>query len=103
MKKKLTAMQLGEGLEQGQSDLERLKNMSDDDIDCSDIPALDDDFFKNAKIVTPPAKEQLTIRLDNDMLEWFKNQGKGYQTRINSVLRAYYNAHQSENQSSPKP
>jgi uncharacterized protein (DUF4415 family) len=41
--------------------------------------------------VEPPlAKEQVTLRLDRDMLEWFRAKGRGYQTRINTVLRAYY-------------
>ncbi|HEV1286150.1 MAG TPA: BrnA antitoxin family protein [Bryobacteraceae bacterium] len=62
--------------------------MTDADIDYSDIPELDDDFFKNAKIVDwPPAKAQLTIRLDADVLAWLKSGGRGYQTRINRILR----------------
>jgi uncharacterized protein (DUF4415 family) len=43
-----------------------------------------------------PTKAQLTLRLDSDVLEWFKQQGRGYQTRINALLRAYMEAHQSE-------
>ncbi len=46
-------------------------------------------FWKKAKIVMPQAKETMTIRLDADVLEWFRKQGKGYQTRINAVLRSY--------------
>jgi uncharacterized protein (DUF4415 family) len=62
--------------------------MTDSDIDYSDIPELDDAFFKNAKIVNwPPAKAQLTIRLDADVLAWLKSNGRGYQTRINRILR----------------
>ncbi len=101
MKKKITTMQLGEGLEEGKTDWERLKNMRDEDIDCSDIPELDANFWKNAKLVMPPHKQQLTIRLDSDILGWLKGQGQGYQTRINSILRSYYEAHQI-NESSPK-
>ncbi|MCA9944155.1 MAG: BrnA antitoxin family protein, partial [Anaerolineales bacterium] len=39
-------------------------------------------------------KQQLTIRLDNDVLEWFRAQGRGYQTKINALLRAYMEAHE---------
>ena len=75
------------------SDLKRLDAMSDANIDYSDIPALDAAFFRNARVVVPPGKKQLTVRLDADVLEWLKNQGKGYHSRINAILRAYYEAH----------
>lgn len=51
--------------------------MRDEDIDYSDIPELDEAFWKNAKLVVPPGKKQLTVRLDTDVLEWLKGQGKG--------------------------
>jgi uncharacterized protein (DUF4415 family) len=89
-------MKLGEGLEKSQSDLKRLDAMRDEDIDYSDIPELDENFFKNAKVVVSPGKKQLTLRLDADVLEWMKAQGKGYQSRINAVLRAYYEAHRHD-------
>ncbi len=73
--------------------MEELATRPDSEIDYSDIAELDDAFWLKAKIVTPEdRKTQLTIRLDADMLEWFKSQGKGYQTRINAVLRSYYEA-----------
>ena len=56
-------------------------------IDYSDIPRLDKTFFKKATMAWPPAKKQLTIRLDEDVLDWLKRHGKGYQTRINRILR----------------
>jgi uncharacterized protein (DUF4415 family) len=62
--------------------------MKDSDIDYSDIPALDKSFFKRATEAWPPAKQQLTIRLDADVLTWLKAYGRGYQTRINRILRA---------------
>jgi len=74
------------------SDLKRIDAMQDEDIDYSDIPEIDADFFRNATVVTPPTKKQLTLRLDDDVLMWLKNQGKGYQSRINAILRAYYEA-----------
>ena len=56
-------------------------------IDYSDIPELDEEFFKTAVQVWPPVKIQLTIRLDADVLHWLKSNGRGYQTRINRILR----------------
>jgi len=70
------------------SDLARLDRMKDSDIDYSDIPPLGDEFFKQATVAWPPAKHQLTIRLDADVLYWLKSNGRGYQTRINRILRA---------------
>ncbi len=66
----------------------RLATMSDKDIDFSDIPELDEAFFQEAKW-RPPVKQAITIRLDVDVLEWFRSQGPGYQTRINRLLRRY--------------
>jgi uncharacterized protein (DUF4415 family) len=70
------------------SDLARLNRMRDSDIDYSDIPPLGNEFFKKATVPWPPAKRQLTIRLDADVLDWLRANGKGYQTRINHILRA---------------
>ena len=47
-------------------------------------------------MVVPPRKQQLTIRLDADVLAWLKSHGRGYQSRINAVLRAYYEAHRND-------
>lgn len=76
------------------TDWERLNAMSDEDIDTSDIPELDDNFFQQAELHLP-VKKPVTIRLDADVLEWFKGQGQGYQTRINNLLRKYMEAHQN--------
>ena len=56
-KEKITTMALGEGLDQCETDWERLRNMKDEDIDCSDIPPLDAEWFATAKIVKPPGAE----------------------------------------------
>lgn len=74
------------------TDWERVDAMSDADIDTSDIPPLDEDFWKNAELRMPQRKVPITIRLDPDVLAWFKGLGKGYQTRINAVLRTYMEA-----------
>ena len=66
--------------------------MEDRDIDYSDIPSLDDSFFERQTVTVPPPKEQLTVRFDRDIVAWFREQGRGYQTRMNAVLRAYVEA-----------
>ncbi len=75
------------------TDWERLRAMKDREIDYSDIPALDHRFFENATLRLPKPKSIVTMRLDPEILKWFKKQGKGYQTRINAVLRMYVEAH----------
>jgi uncharacterized protein (DUF4415 family) len=67
--------------------------MKDEEINYSDSPELDEAFFERAVIVLPKPKASVSIRLDQEVLEWFKAQGKGYQTRINALLRAYMEAH----------
>ena len=66
-------------------------------IDFSDIPEIPPEVFAQAVVrhgLKPaPHKEQLTIRVDSDVLTWFKAQGGGYHTRINALLRAYMEAH----------
>lgn len=71
-----------------------LQDLIDDDskIDYSDIPEADDDFWKNAILVEKPHKELISLRLDEDVIKYFKKQGKGYQTKINQILRTYVNA-----------
>jgi uncharacterized protein (DUF4415 family) len=56
--------------------------------------ATDEEFWKSAKVVMPTPKEIVTMRLDADLLRWFRQQ-RGYQTRINAILRSYMQAHQS--------
>ena len=68
--------------------------MRDADIDDSDIPRLDKSFWKTAKLTMPEPKDRLTIRVDR-IIQWLKKAGRGYQTRINAILRSYMNA-QSE-------
>lgn len=75
------------------TDWSRLALQDDHAIDTSDIPELDDNFFREAELRVP-AKQTVTIRLDSDVLAWFKEQGSGYQTRINQLLRQYMQAQQ---------
>lgn len=66
--------------------------MKDEDIDFSDIPELDAEFWENAEWVEPNKTLPLTIRVKESVLEYFKAGGKGYQTRINAVLESYVRA-----------
>lgn len=50
------------------------------------------DFWKSARVVVPPGKTSVHLRLDRDVVEWFKAPGKGHLTRMNAVLRAYVDA-----------
>jgi len=75
--------------EAGKRRLAKLAAEPDSTIDLSDIPELDERFWKNA-VRNPfyrPVKQQLTVRLDADVVAWLRQQGKGYQTRLNHVLR----------------
>ena len=78
--------------------------MKDAEIDYSDIPPLDKSFFTKATEAWPPAKQQLTIRLDTDVLNWLRANGRGYQTRINRILRAAMESQPSRrSRSTPAP
>ena len=82
-----------------ETDWARIDAMSDDYIDFSDIPPLTPEMFANAivrknfKII--PKKRQLTLRIDQDVITFFKEEGRGYQTKINQLLRAYMDAHKA--------
>lgn len=79
-----------------QTDWKKVDALRDDEIDTSDIPPLSPDDFADAIVregLKPIAKKrQITLRLDEDVIAWFKQRGSGYQTRINEVLRAYVEA-----------
>ncbi len=77
-----------------ETDWERLEKMTDEEIDYSDIPPLGEDFFAHAELRLPRPKQTVTIRLDAEVVDWFKSQGKGYQTRINAVLQMYIQSQQ---------
>jgi uncharacterized protein (DUF4415 family) len=77
----------------------RVDALEDEDIDLSDIPEVSPEMFARAIVrrgLKPVArKAQLTLRVDSDVLEWFRKQGQGYQTKINALLRAYMDAHKA--------
>ena len=93
MRKKSTSNKSG-------SDLARLAAMTDDDIDTSEVPEITPEQFARAVVrrglKAVPSKAQLTIRVDREVLEWVRAQGRGYQTRINALLRAYMEAHKKD-------
>lgn len=78
--------------------LKEIQNIPDSAIDTSDIPELDDQFWENAKMVKPSHKKSISIRIDDETLDWFKSQGKGYQSLINTVLRSYVNHQQKKSE-----
>lgn len=73
------------------TDWARVDALKGEDIDYSDNPELGEDFFREA-VIWPGTKQQITLRLDPDVLEFFKKQGRGYQSTINAVLRKYMEA-----------
>lgn len=66
-----------------------LAELDDDAIDTSDIPELDDAFWDKAVLVEPDLTQPVTLRVKKSVLEAFKAEGKGYQTRMNAVLESY--------------
>ncbi len=83
---------------QSETDWERVDALTDEEIDLSETPEVSPEMFARAVVrrgLKPvPRKTQLTLRVDSDVLEWYKSQGAGYQTKINALLRAYMEAHQ---------
>jgi len=61
--------------------------------DAPEAESLGTDFWKTARVVTPGGKTSVHLRLDSDVVEWFRTNGKGHLTRMNAVLRAYVEAH----------
>lgn len=76
------------------SNLEKLRNLTDEEIEASIANDPDWQEFKDidwgeAVVVIPPKKKAISIRVDEDVLDYFKKQGAGYQRRMNAVLRSY--------------
>ena len=83
----------------GKTGWARVAELTDRDIEeavASDPdapPITDEQWFRNATLVMPERKVPVSIRIDREILEWFKRQGRGYQSRMHAVLAAYYRAH----------
>jgi uncharacterized protein (DUF4415 family) len=76
------------------AELKYLSAVNDDEIDTTDIPEITDFSQAERGRFFRPVKKQVTLRIDMDLIEWFKQQGAGYQTRINSALREFVEDHQ---------
>ena len=87
---------------QSGTDWERLSTMIDKEIDFSDNQELTEDFFAHATLRMPEAKKAVSLRIDPDVLEWYKTNGPGYQTRINAVLRLYMQAKSGSTRRTPR-
>lgn len=74
------------------SDLKRIDALKEQDIDYSDNPKTDATFWREAKVVFPHEKVHLSVRFDRDLVEWFRQKGTRYQTRMNAILRTYMEA-----------
>ncbi len=79
------------------TDWARADALGEADLDAaaaSDPDALPTDaaFWRDAKLVMPERKVPVSLRIDRDVVDWFKSHGRGYQSRINAVLRSYMNA-----------
>jgi uncharacterized protein (DUF4415 family) len=84
---------LGDGFREGKTDWEAFDKLTDDDIAAAvakdpDAAPVDVDW-SDAELVIPPKKKAMSIRLDEDVVAFFRQTGRGYQTRINAVLRRY--------------
>jgi len=71
------------------SDREQARKAREGPIDFSDNPEADEEFWSDAEWIVPENKVALGVRFDRDVVDWFKEQGPGYQTRMNAVLRFY--------------
>ncbi len=83
--------------QQDRTEWERLRAMTDEQAAAGaaqdpDSPPTDPAFWHSARVALPPGKAKISLYLDRDVLAWFKQDGKGYQTRVNAVLRSYMNA-----------
>ena len=80
-----------------ETDWKALGSITDEQVDTSDIPPIPLERFANALVrkglQLPAKKRQITLRIDADVLDWFRAGGNGYQTQINAILRAYKEAH----------
>lgn len=81
------------------TDWDRIDRMTDAEIaasvadDPDAAPILDTEWFRTARLVMPEPKQAVSLRIDPDVLRWYKDQGPGYQSRMNAILREYAGAH----------
>lgn len=75
------------------TNIARLRRKDDKNINYDDSPATTKEFWEDAEVFMPQHKVHISLRLDEDIINYFKDEGKGYQSRINAVLKAYINTH----------
>ena len=75
------------------TDSRRLEKMSDNEIDYSDSAPTTTEFWDDAEVIMPTTKKHISLRLDEDVITFFKKNGYGYQTKINAVLKSYVHSH----------
>lgn len=85
------------GKNSSNTDWQKLQQEDDSDIDYTDSPPTTNEFWENAKVVMPHHKVHLSVRFDDDIVEYFKRAGRGYQSRMNAVLRTYINYQKQQN------
>lgn len=78
------------------AEIDRLRRKSDAEIDYSDIPETDAAFWARASVSVPAPKAMISIRVDSDVLEWYRRHARHYQTLMNAVLRKYKEARELE-------
>src|SRR6476660_9265219 len=80
-----------------ETDWARVSALTDAEIDTSEIPPLDDSFFAHARLRVPPPQPrvEVTLHLDPQILDWFREHGSSYEELINAALRIYAQAHAS--------
>jgi uncharacterized protein (DUF4415 family) len=99
MKERRTIRQSPGHPRKGKTDWRRIAALSEKEIVAAaksgpDAQPTNAEFWRNARLVMPERKIPVTLRLDRDVLSWFRAQGRLYQTRMNAVLKAYMHAHQ---------
>jgi uncharacterized protein (DUF4415 family) len=83
------------------TDWAALESMTDDEIDCSDIPRLPKTFFERAEVWQPKSKVKITVALDEDLLQWFKAASDDWEARMQAALRLYVEAHKAVGSTHP--
>lgn len=100
MKDKITRITLSEALQRkGKTDWARVDALTDEEIEAAAAadpdaaPIVDAEWFDTATLFVPEPKTAISLRVDRDVLTWFRDAGRGWQTRMNAVLRTYAAAH----------
>lgn len=79
--------------EESRTDWARIDTMTDDEIDTSDIPELDDQFFANAVVWQPKSQRTVGLVVEKEVVDWFEEQGPNYKIRMSAALKEYADSH----------